>query len=262
MKGEIIEILKGGRNCARRELLATYLKNADYSPKYELTPFKNELGGIFNEENLIDILRRKPQLAPGTINQLMPRTLILDAAAVPFWITFADDVERKTKAGCEYEQISGFANKASEHALRIAGVITLFENIEAQIIPLPILEKAVALTYYFISEALRLVDSGMVSSTLRKAELLLQWLHTKWDEEYIGTTYLTQNGPNSMRSKTDVMSAIDILVDHRWLILVNGSPLVNGIKVKQAWRIVRSTAAIPANSANQQNSGNSEISGG
>ncbi len=57
MKGEVIEILKGDRKSARRELLATYLKNADYSPKYELTPFKNELKGIFNEENLIDILR-------------------------------------------------------------------------------------------------------------------------------------------------------------------------------------------------------------
>jgi hypothetical protein len=211
--------------------------------------------------HLLAILRRKPQLAPGTINQLMPRTLMLDATAVSYWIAFADDVERKTKAGCEYEQISGFANKASEHALRIAGVITLFENIEAQVIPLHILEKAIALTYYFISEALRLVDSGMVSPALRKAELLLQWLHTKWDEEYIGTTVLTQSGPNSMRSKSDVMSAIDILVNHGWLFPA-GRPVVNGIKVKQGWRVIRNAAANPANSANQVNSGNSDTSGG
>jgi hypothetical protein len=200
-------------------------------------------------EHLLSILRRKPRLVHGTTNQLAPRSLRLDEIAVPYWAAFADEVELKTGVGKEYEQISGFANKASEHALRIAGVITLFENIAAETIPLCNLEKAVSLTNYFISEALRLVDSGMVSPELKKAELLLNWLHTKWGEEYIGTTVLTQTGPNSIRSKSDVMGAIKILVDHKWLIPADGSPVVNGVKVKHAWRIVRSSAANAANPA-------------
>ncbi len=210
--------------------------------------------------HVLTILRHPLPLATGTANQLAPRTIALEENAIARWEAFADDVEGKAKEGCEYEQISGFANKAAEHALRIAGAITLFENIEAQSIPLHILENAIKLTYYYISEALRLVDSGMVSPAVQKAELLLNWLHTKWDKEYIGTTVLTQNGPNSIRQKKDVIAAIDILVDHNWLIPAGNSHTVNGVKVKQAWRVVRNPAARPANAANQENSRNGEIS--
>lgn len=189
--------------------------------------------------HLLAILRRKPQLAPGTINQLMPRQLVLDAPAIQFWIAFADDVERKTKAGCEYEQISGFANKASEHVLRIAGVITLFENIDAETIPLHIFEKAVALTYYFIAEALRLFDAGMVSPEIRNAETLLGWLREKWNEEYIGTTVICQKGPNRIREKKHALAAIKVLEEHGYLHVAPAGTVVSGTKVKQAWRIIR-----------------------
>lgn len=201
---------------------------------------------------ILSILRQKPRLAVGKSNELDPRDLPLDHAAAAMWSQYADDIERKLGLNGEYEPISGFANKLPEHAARIAGVLTLVEDINAASIGTNMLSKGIILADYFASEALRLFDAGMVSQEIRKAELLLAWLHNSWSEDYISATVIYQRGPNSIREKQHANTAIAVLEHHGHLEAAPSGTLVNGVRVKKAWRIIRdgaARAAIPANQA-------------
>ena len=81
-------------------------------------------------------------LKDGTRNELEPRPLPLSPEARKLWIEFADSVERQLGPSGDLQPISGFAAKLPEHAARIAGVLSMFENPDASLIDAAALEVA------------------------------------------------------------------------------------------------------------------------
>lgn len=201
---------------------------------------------------VLAILRTRPPLASDKQNELEPRRLALSAAAEKMWSDYADSVERRLGKGGEFETISGFANKLPEHAARLAGVLELVGDLNAPSITANTFENAMVLAEYFASEALRMFDAGMVSPDIRLAEQLLDWLHSKWSEPYIGLKVIYQQGPSPVRQKSTAERMVAILEDHGWLEPASASGVrVNDAPVKKAWRIIRdvrhglATPAIP-----------------
>ena len=80
------------------------------------------------------LFRRPMPLKDGTRNELEPRPLRLSPEARKLWIEFADSVERQLGPSGDLQPISGFAAKLPEHAARIAGVLSMFENPDASLI--------------------------------------------------------------------------------------------------------------------------------
>lgn len=184
--------------------------------------------------HILKILNEPPLLAPMTRNELTPRDLHLAEDAKQRWTAYANEVELKVKRYKEYDCISGFAGKMPEHAVRIAGVLTLVENIKAAVITLDTLNRAIELTNYYASEAVRLTHAGFASRETTDAALLWDWIRHEWREEHIGISIIENRGPGQLRRKERAHAALSKLAEHNYLVPAPGGTLVDGRKVKQA----------------------------
>jgi len=186
-----------------------------------------------------DLLRLPMPLVEGTRNELAPPCLTLSGEAERLLIRFADTVEREQRAGGRLEHITGFASKAAEHAVRLAGVLTVYTNPKALEISPEYMKNGIALADWYISEAVRLRDAASLSSDTTQAETLRVWLVSKWAEPYVSVRAIVNRGPNSLRESKLVRKIIAPLEVNGWLIRIPDGAEVLGEKSREAWRVVR-----------------------
>jgi hypothetical protein len=124
---------------------------------------------------LFQVFQKPLPLAPIKLNELCPRGITFDVDAVALWMDYADSIEVLQVAGGVYENIRGFAGKMAENASRIAGVMTLVENIEATTISKDSLNNAITIMNYFGEQALAMFESSRVGPDMLNAEKLLNW---------------------------------------------------------------------------------------
>ncbi len=190
---------------------------------------------------ILSILERAPAMALDARNELKPRVLCFTPDAARTWREYADYVERLLAPGQPLESIRGFANKLPEHAARIAAVLMLVDNLNAQDINVETFERAINIAAYYMREALRLFEAGYASPELRQAETLRKWLLTKWKEPLVSARAIVTFGPNAIRESATTKAAIKVLVEHYWLAPV-GDAIVGGKNVREAWKIVKEDA--------------------
>ena len=169
----------------------------------------------------ISALLRKPlPLRAGTRNEVSPRPLTLDDEARAFWITFSNEIERRVGLGGDLHSISGFANKLPEHATRLAGILTIYEDANARQITKEAMQNGFALGTYYAQTTIRLHAAAHVNAELLEAEELLHWLHSRWcpsEGPIISVPELVQLGPNAIRDTRKARQLIAILEQHRHL---------------------------------------------
>jgi hypothetical protein len=187
---------------------------------------------------LLDILERALPLAPQTRNELAPRTLSLSADARRLWVAFADHVEVRLGVGGELEPVRGLANKLPEHAARIAAVLALIGDIEADDVGANNIEAGIALAQHYAAEAMRLYGANRVSGQIRDAQQLLTWLLTVWQKPRVSLPDIYRRGPNAIREKEHAQRAVTILADHGWLFEA-GAGEIDGTPRRKTWGVVR-----------------------
>lgn len=189
-------------------------------------------------ERIQAILTKTPPLVAESRNEVTPRRVELDGAAQRDWRAFADHVERQLGAGRPFEPIRGFANKLAEHALRLAAVIALVEDIHITAIGTEHFKRGIQLAEYYAHEALRLFDAGFAKPELQQAETLRKWLLEVWEEPMVSIRIIVRCGPNSIRDKATATAAVKLLTEHGWLI--GPAPgVVEGKSARTCWKIVR-----------------------
>lgn len=191
-------------------------------------------------ERMAALLRMPPPLRAGTRNELDPRTLTLDADAKRCWIAIVDAIEGGT-AG-EYADVKAWASKAGAQVLRIAGVLTLVENCEAETIAIDTIERAARLVEYHLAEAARIVGTARVPAHLRNAELLLDWCRRS-GRSLLYSADALRNGPAAIRDADTFRTAAGTLTAHGWAEPVEGGALVDGKRRAHVWRIVNEDGA-------------------
>jgi hypothetical protein len=191
------------------------------------------------DARLLQILRTPQPLAPGKNNELEPRELPLSAGAQSLWSRFADHIEREIRPGGGLELVRGLANKLPEHAARIAGVLTLVEDIHAGDIANTEMAAGIELVQHYAAESLRLHGASRISEGLRRAQEALDWLLLHWHEPVISLPDFYQRGPNSIRDASAAGKVVDILDKHGWLIRMPQGAVVAGVRRRDAWQIVR-----------------------
>jgi hypothetical protein len=187
---------------------------------------------------LMEVSERLPPLAPGTRNELVPRTLPLAPEARWLWVAFHDHVEERLGPGGELEPVRGLANKLPEHATRIAAVLTLVEDIEASELGSAQMEAGIALAEHYAIEALRLFGASRVNDDLRLANRLETWLLTKWQEPNISLPDIYQRGLNAIGDQVTARRLVAVLEEHGRLIKLPEGATVGGQRRREAWRIV------------------------
>ncbi|MEZ5676464.1 MAG: hypothetical protein R3D81_14945 [Thalassovita sp.] len=125
-----------------------------------------------------------------------------------------------------------------------AGVLTLWDDLDAPQVTPQAMGWGVTLAQYYLTEARRLAEAGLVSEETAKAERLRHWLLESWGYDDVTPREILRMGPNSLREAKEAKKAIATLERHGWLVPLPEGATVRGAQRKEAYRIVRPTHAV------------------
>lgn len=185
---------------------------------------------------LLKILETPHPLHEGTLNELNPRDLVLDAEAKAVWIEYHNAIERELVDGGELSQVRGIANKAPEHAARMAGTLAIIHNIGCGSISAVWIKAGIRLMTHYLNEAQRLYEAGVVDPELKEAERLLAWLMSKREKApgpggTVSLPTVYQFGPAGVRTAKKARDLMHILEEHFYV-----RQAADG-KRREAWRV-------------------------
>lgn len=184
------------------------------------------------------ILKTELNFKEGPNRELEPQLMELSPKAEKLFIKFSDKVESNIGTNGKYTSIPGFASKAGEHALRLAGVLTLFDSeLENFTIKTSKMRGAIKITEYYLHEALRQIDSSGGNDDLLLAQNLLEWIQNR-NLELIPLTTVYQNGPMKIRNAQKARDILSILEEHKWIEFL-GEAEVNGTIFKEVWKYIK-----------------------
>lgn len=189
-------------------------------------------------ERINNIFKVSLITAKDKANELLPRKIELANEAKALYIKFHDAIENKVGDNRLLSAVRGFANKAPEHALRLAGIIALFKDINCVEIGVDSMSAGIELATHYLKEALRLHNSSAVDPDLVLAEKLLEWLHNQ-QKQSISLMEIYQSGPPQIRNAKTARRLMSILAEHHWAFPIAEGLMVNGVLRKEAWRIIK-----------------------
>ena len=123
--------------------------------------------------------------------------------------------------------------------MRIAGVLTLFDDLDAPHVGCEQMANGIDLAQFYLSEAQRLADAAIIPLDIQNAETLRVWLLERWCEPLISIRVIVRNGPGSLRDAKKAKAAVALLEQNDWLTKLDDSAVVDGMKSRHVWRIFR-----------------------
>lgn len=186
-----------------------------------------------------NILRTPLPMEPES-RALEPRRLALAPDARELLVQFADAVEAAQRPGAAMSGVTGYASKAAEQACRIAGVLTLWRDLNAPAVEAEDMASAIELADFYLSEAQRLADAAKVSEDTDRAERLRRWLVEEWPHPEVMTRDVVQHAPiRALRETKAATAALGTLEKHGWVAALPAGTVVRGAARSTAWRIVK-----------------------
>ncbi|MCB2190650.1 MAG: DUF3987 domain-containing protein [Deltaproteobacteria bacterium] len=92
---------------------------------------------------------------------------------------FHDEVEAGLADGQELAPIRAFANNSAELTARLAALLKMVEDPDADLIGATNMAAGIRLAQFYIGEALRLHHAGATAPDLTEAQKLPDWLHER-----------------------------------------------------------------------------------
>jgi hypothetical protein len=204
---------------------------------YTPEPVRDDASMRAFSQRIAELLRRDFQLVDGARNELAPRALRLTADAAWEWRNVHDAIERAEAPGGRYAACKPWASKAGEQCLRIAGVLRLVEEPDAEVIDADSIRRAAELTVWYLNEAARLAGASQVSPEVHDAEALLAWCHATARAMLYSTVALSR-GPARIRENAAFCRAMAELEATGWAHPIEGGAIIDGRHRKRVWTIV------------------------
>jgi hypothetical protein len=195
----------------------------------------------YHERIRMLLARTPPLTSPG---ELAPRTLSLEPSARHAWIAAHDVIEASQVDGGPFASIRPWASKAPAQILRIAGVLRLIEDPEAELIGADTIDLASTLVQHHLEEAARLFWRTRVPVEVRNAEALRDWCHRQGIRQLHSGEAL-QFGPHSLRTAAIFDAAIAVLERKGWATRIEGGCVIDGKKRRRAWNIATPRPELP-----------------
>ena len=162
--------------------------------------------------------------------ELAPRALSLSAGAYALWVNAHDAIERAAATGGALENFRAYAAKLAEQILRLAGVITGFEDIAATEVSETTMLGAIRLANFYLHEAMHLL-SGPGDKQLDEAKELLDWMRRAASPVALRDIY--RLGPMFARTASRARKAVATLVEHGWVIAHEGTVTTQDSKLSR-----------------------------
>lgn len=176
-------------------------------------------------------------IAENTRNRLEPRHLPLLPDARALLQAYALKIERLQAPGEALSTVTAFASKSAEQAARIAGVLTLFDDLDAPHVGCECMASGIDLAQYYLSEAQRLANAAFIPVEIQQAETLRLWLLERWTEPLISIRAIVRLGPNTLRDAKKAKAAVGLLEQNDWLAKLDDGGFVDGVKSRTVWLI-------------------------
>lgn len=175
-------------------------------------------------------------IAADERNELSPRKLHLSPEAFIVWRGVHDAIESAMAQGARFATVKAWASKTPEQCLRIAGVLTLIEDPDAQMVDASTIERAAELALWHLGEAARLAGTAELSPEVRDAEALLEWAHEA-GRTMLYSSIALQLGPSRIRERERFNRAMDELTRAGWATPIEGGAVLDGARRRYVWRI-------------------------
>jgi hypothetical protein len=176
--------------------------------------------------------------------ELAPLRLVLSQGAREFLWRFYEAIEAAQATGKTMEHVRAYGSKAAEQAARIAGVLTLWGDLDAPEVTAQAMVWGIELAQFYLAEARRPAEAGLVSEETAKAERLRQWLLTSWPHDTVTSREILRLGPNALREGKTLAGPLAMLERNGWLVRLTEGAEVRGAQRKEAYRIVRPADAV------------------
>lgn len=186
------------------------------------------------QAKMLTLLEMPARFAPGSESELEPRVVSMTDEAEALWVEFYNRCELQMGPEGRLFPIAAFANKAGEHAARLAAVIAFFANPEVCKLGKSAMARGIELVEWYIEEALRISGVASVPRNIQLAIELAHWLHNRWPAlnksapHIVSLVDIYQNGPNAIRVKGVAEPIVEVLLDHGWLKRILGGIEVRG----------------------------------
>lgn len=164
--------------------------------------------------------------------------LTLDAQGTEIIREFYNRVEREVREGGELAAVRGLANKAAEHAVRLAGVFAVAEDLGAHGVPARWVEAGCLVVGHYLSEALRLRADAEDSPEVKAAEKLEAWIAGRPGGR-AGFREILKEGPRGSRIKAAAERQLALLEEHGRVVAL-GPGEVAGQRYGRVYEVVGS----------------------
>ena len=145
------------------------------------------------------------------------KPLRVELEARKLWRAYSNEVERAQQPGGLYAELSDVAGKSAEMAGRLAGVLTLYDKPGATMVTEKVMRDAITLARWYLNEALRITETGMLRPEIVDAIELLKWFRA--NPQHRSRSGVLLYGPNRLRSKLSLEPILRILADHNLIVL-------------------------------------------
>lgn len=171
---------------------------------------------------------------------LQPNPLMLSAQAQQMWWAFYNSIEARLGPDGDLQSVKGFVGKLPEMAARLSANIAVFEQgMRTVEIGAETLARGISLAEFYLAEALRLFGQQHVPAEYQDAQILSDWLASKWSENLIDVSAISKSGPRALRKRSDyIRTIVSILVRHNHLAELPNGGFVSGRKSRLVYRVL------------------------
>jgi putative DNA primase/helicase len=184
------------------------------------------------------LFEAKPRISKNSTQELDPIELSLDNESKDMALKAVNEFESLMKTGNDLCELTDRASKALENACRIAGILAVIEGgMSTRSIKSSHLGNGLVLMNWYLAEALRIRGEVLIPPEVKHAEMLVNWLKER-DIKLFNTSMILTRGPNQLRCKARLGSAIKVLMDSGHLIQNDPNTFIETKKSRTSWRAV------------------------
>ena len=148
-----------------------------------------------------DFLNKPLRFSKERPDELEPLLIQLSPDAKVEWVEYHNEVEAQINNVGELANISDFASKSAEQAVRLAALFHAFSELEGSDISAETMQQGIQIAAWYLAEALRLIGVYESPQEIADARAMIDWMIGQGEDSFT-TSDIARSGPRATRVKS------------------------------------------------------------